>query len=512
MAKEFKNTKVRAIAKSESTGQYILTVVQESPFAGFADSGVEYNITLFSRRNGEVDDSTVERTQETLREQLGDDNIIFTDPRDATKDANHIENWVEENKGSQVALVTQNDNGFFDLGQGMTGGGSFGDSKYLTGYKASDGSYDPTQHRVPFYNSLSDEQRDAVDTIDVTKYGHMIQSSSRSSYRGLEIPGLVVDVILSRANAFGSTPETYTREELREEIVDSLTAGKKVNADNKAIADEIEALPSNFAYVDLLKAIGGAAAEHVKGAKQGSISGLLDNADRTSVRFYIQNPETGYVFQSTDLKAGGTARSLESQNNVQFEFITDDFSQSDLVRFLTNIAGVQNTQLDIMSIFDELVEEGLYDNEAGMFKVDDMTSLLGLLRTLFVGRTVTVQSTLQGSRGRQDKDKLGTNIRGVSLTKDVDAIKTSLITDTNTSDITIGEATPVADEAPANPFAAAAAPKEEVEEVEDVEEDAVDNPFAAAAEETAEEEVVEPEEVDEEEDEDEEDLTNNPFL
>lgn len=507
MAKEFKNTKVRTITVSESTGQYILTVVQESPFAGFADSGVEYNITLFSRRNGEVDDATVERTQENVREQLGDEKIVFTDPNDATDDANHITNWVEENEGTEVALVTQNDNGFFDLGEGLSGGGSFGDSNYLTGHKASDGAYDPTSHRVPFYNSLNDEQRDAVDTLDSNKYSHLIQSSSRSSYKGLEIPGLVVDVILSRANAYGSSPVTTTREELREEIVESLRAGKKANADNKAIAEEIEALDDNFAYIDLLKAIGGASAENVKGAKQGSISGTLDSADRTSVRFYIQNPDTGYVFQSTDLKAGGTVQSLNSTNNVQFEFVTDDFSQSDLVRFLTNIAGVQGTNLDIMNIFDALVDAELYDSEAGEFKIADMTDLLNLLRELFVGRTVTIQSTLQGSRGRQDKDKLGTNIRGVSLTKDADAIQTTIITDAGSSDISIGGQEDTEEEVPENPFAKADAPKETVAD----ENEEADNPFATPTEEEPEEEDVEPEEDDEDEDE-EEDLTDNPFL
>ena len=517
MAKEFKNTKVEGLTVSETMGQYILTVVEESPFAGFGGAGVEHTITLFSRRNGEVDPATVERTQENVRQQLGDENIVFTDPSQATNDENHIANWVKNNHRAPVGLVTQNDNGFFDLGAGLSGGGSFGGSAYLSNYKAGDGSYDPSKHRVPFYEALTPRQQDAVNTMDATKYPE-IQTSTRSAYKGILIPGIVTDIILGRANAFGSTPEKYTRQDVRDEIVDTLTSGKRATADNQEMAKRIEALPDDYAYVDLLRILGGSTAEKVSGTKQGSIQGLLENADRTSIRFYIQNPETGKVFQSTDLKAGATAQTIDSQNNVQFEFLTDDFTQADLVRFLLNIAGLQNTEFGIQNIFEDVVEAGLYDQEAGEFKIDSMEDLLAILRSLFVGRKVDVQSTLYSARnGKAGVDRLGTSIRKVYMEKNVDAIQTGLITDMKPAASVTAAPTSATGESstPANPFAAAAPVvadvKEETEEV-------AANPFASAAQEApAVEAAPEPApaaavEEDEDEDEDDVDLTNNPFM
>lgn len=498
MATEINNTKVKDISVSNAPhGQYILTVVQESPFAGFGDAGVEYVMTLFSKRDQKVDEATVERTQNELRKQLDDENIIFTDPQDATDDENHIENWVPAHIGATVGLITQN-NDFFNLGEGLTGGGSFGDSNFLSGYKASDGSYDPTQHRVPFFDALTPKQQDAVRTKDVQKYPEL-QSNARSNYVGLNIQGIVVDAILSSTNEFGSTPSSYTREEVRNEVIDSLTAGKSPNEENQAIAKRIEDLPDNFAYVDLLTELGGSSAENVQGTKKGLINGLLNEVGRTSVRFYVQNPETGYIFQSTSFKAGGTAQTLASQNNVQFEFLTGDFVESDLVRFLSSIAGVQGTEFDIASIFQVTTDKGLFDQDKGTFNIESMKDLLDVLRGLFVGRKVDIQSTLRNNRGDRDLDKLGTNVRGVSLETFDDLIQTDLIAAGPAV-----SAPAAADEEPSatpgNPFASV--------EQEDEETDAPSNPFGAVEEE-ADDAPEEKEDVADEKEET--DLTNNPF-
>lgn len=522
MVKEFTDMKVKGISVSRVTGQFILEIVQESPFASFNDSGVTQNITLFSRRNEEVDDQAVQRTQDNLREQLGDDSIIFTDPSNATKDPNHIENWVESHAGTKIALVTRNANGFFDLGAGMTGGGSFGDSAYLEGHKATDGPYNPQKHRVPFFESLSAHQQEAVKSMDSNKYEE-VKASTKSAYKGLEIPGLVTDVILSRANAYDSTTEAYSRQEVREEIIDSLNSGKSPIQANIALSKQIEALPDDFAYIDLIRILGGTDAENVSGPKQGLINGLLVSADRTTARFYVQNLETGYVFQSTGFKIGTNERSLNSSNNVQFEFLTGDFVQADLVRFLSNIAGLQGTELDITNMFEVAVEEGLYDQDKGEFNIADMSDLLHALRTWFAGRTVIIQSTLNSqARGRQDLDKLGTNIRSISLEKNMSAIQTS-VSPTTSSNVTIDEDEDIEVEVEkgpetvaSNPFAKAEVKTETVveEKEEDVveEEPAASNPFAKTVKEDTDAPANEDENDTDEDDEEEEDLSNNPFL
>lgn len=470
MTTEFTNTKVKALFVSEATGQYNLTVVEESPLAAFGGAGIEHAVTLFSRKNNEVNDASVERTQETLREQLGDDAIIFTDPSQATDDPNHISNWVANNVGKEVGLVTKNDNGFFDLGEGGNRNSQYGDSKYLKTYSPAQGAYDPTKHRVNFFEAISAREQEAINATDPSAYADILVTGSNSQYKALETTGVITDIILTSANAFGADPERYSRADLKEEIVELLTQGKRASDQDKQLAEQIDQLPENYAYVDLLAQLGGSDAENVSGSKQGAINGILENIDRETVRFHIQNPQTGFVYQSTSFKAGSNKSAITSQNSIQFEFLTGDFVLSDFAQFLSTVAGLRNTDYTINAINESLVESGIFDPEKQELNINDMTDLLNALRTLFIGRTATIRATLQSPKGRRtDIDKLGTKIYGISLTKNVDAIDNAIITEPSATAESPSQ--PVS-----NPFAKGAiTPTEEAAEP-------VTNPFAKAEE------------------------------
>lgn len=424
--KEFDNLKVKDIDVADTNGQYLLIIEEDNPFAVFSDEGIEYRVMLFSRQNGEIDESAVERTQETLREQLYDDSIIFTDPENATGDENHLEQWVKRNVGAPIKLVTQDDNGYKNLGNGASGSSFFGDSQFLESYKS--GAFDPTKHRTVLYNTLTDRQKDAVNTMDEQKYPEVYKSKG-GKYVGLNIEGVVTDVILTRVNDQNDRPERLTRQEIREDVIESLTSGRKVTENNKYLAEQIEALPEGFAYFDLISILGGTSAENVEErTKKTAISGLLNSVDRSSIRLYVQNPETGMVFQSTALKIGKTRGALENESNLQFEYVTGDATVRDYVLFLTKLVKLPITKMHAQDLMQILIDNGFQNKEKGGVSVNDVQSILDASRTLFNGRRVKITSTLYSTaNGVSDTGMLNTSIRGLTTDQNLDNIQTDLI-------------------------------------------------------------------------------------
>lgn len=425
--KEFDNLKVKDIDVADTNGQYILIVKEDNPFAVFSNDDIEYRIMLFSRQNGKIDESAVERTQETLREQLNDDSIVFTDPEDATGDDNHFEQWVKRNVNAPINLVTQDDNGYKNLGYGGSGSSFFGDSKYLDAYEG--GAFDPMKNRTILYNTLTDRQKDAVDTMDEQKYPEIYKSKS-GNFVSLNIDGVVTDVILTQLDNQDARPERLTRQEIREDVIESLTSGRKVTENNKYLAEQIEALPEGFAYFDLVSILGGTSAENVEErTKKTAISGLLSTVDRTSMRMHIQNPETGMVFQSTALRIGKTKGAMESDNKLQFEYVTGDPTMRDYALFLTKLAKLPITEMHAQDIMQELVDNGFHDADTGSISVNDSQSMLDASRALLKGRRVKIASTLYStsSNGLSDTGMLNTKLRGLMAEQNPDNIQTGLV-------------------------------------------------------------------------------------
>jgi len=511
------NTKVKDFDIADSNGQYKLIVEEENPFALFDSGGLTYEIMLFSRsyQDGKIEEESIEQTQNTLREQLGDENIVFTDPKNATDDANHFENWVKNHVGAPVKLVTKGDGNYYHLGEGRSGGSFLGDSRFLKNYEKVTGTYDPTEHRVRFFDSLTEKQKEAVETKDETRFSSIYKSNS-GSFKSLNMEGVVTDVILTHLDNQDNSPQRFTRDEIRTEIIDTLASGTKVVENNKYLADQIESLPEDFAYMELLTIVGGSGAENVQGTKQHAISGFLSSIARISIRFHIQNPETGYVFQSTAINAGGNKGAIES-NSLQFEIVTGDETMRDFASFMTKLAKLPTTDMSAQDILQVLVENGFYNKEEGRMLTDDAQSMLDATRAVMNGRVIDISSSLVTPRdGEKDIDKLGSKIRGLHANQSNDNIKTALVQPS--------EAPAPSQEADAvsDPFQSLKAETPEETPSQEATNDVQGNPFAEDAEEEPSanpfaddtddvEEVPSSDEATDTSDEEEKDLLDNPF-
>ena len=395
------NMKVHSLQIDPASGQYELNVLEPSIFD--PNGGEIRNIRLWSRRDGAIDAQTIETTQNTLRQELDDDQILFTDPTQATTDPNHIQQWVQSHVGHPIKEVTMNGS-FYRLGSG--GGGIFGDTKFKSLWdKVS--PYNPSEHRVSVYDGLSQDLHTQFETLQ----GPNIRTGR--GYTNLEFDAIIEDVMLTRATDYNIQPERKTRAQVKAEVLEALNMDPSV----QALTTQIEALPQDFAYTDLIKILGGTYLNNIQGAKplvKDSIEGIIKRLDRTTARFYLQIPSVGYTFLSSAIKAPASNRSF----GMSFEYVTDDFSAQDLNRLLGNVPGLTPNE-----VAQDLEKGGLFEN--GQFKYHDAQTALNALRSVFVGRKAAVSSLLKSPKmARAAIDRLGASINSVGPRVGLDTVVT----------------------------------------------------------------------------------------
>lgn len=411
---------VADIKASEASGQYYLEVKEPNPFTG-GYSDTSRTVMLNSRKDKQIDMEIVERTQEDLRKYLNDPTIEFTDPQQMTNNPNHIVNWVQAHKGAPISLITEN-NGFFNLGEGHASDSIVGDSNFLQTFGQNEMTYDPTKHRVSFFNSLTEKEQQAVRSLDTHAYGDVLNTNPSGTYIGLRSEGIITDVIITNANKMQQTVTRLSIDQLKADLINYLQIGN-IDA-NFQIAQNIQNLSPSAGLTDILYQVGGMNAELVQGTAQSGVAGLLDSTDRLTVAFYVQNPQTGYVYQMTAFKAARTIAQLNNESNVQFEFLTEGFKSSDFIRFINRIAGLRTTRYSIDDIFQVCVQNNIFNQQTSTFNIQNSAELLKALRTLFVGHKIELSSTLKSRSGVNDLDKLGTYLQSIHETANVNEIRT----------------------------------------------------------------------------------------
>lgn len=473
MAKSYNNYTVAGITTEERLGnQYQLIISQPSAFSFGQDSTIEQRVTLWSQRDKKVSASDVERTQSLLREELGDEEIIFTDPSEATDDPNHIVNWVEDNIGTQIGTITQ-DGTYFNLGKPREYADGDRLNRFLTLYDPNTATeaYDETKHRVRVFNALPDylqEQYEAQEGDNTYKS----RQGNISLYHMANIRDVLFDDGVNFQDRQDDAIEKMTRAELKEAVLEELAGFKNMDP----LVDKIEALPEDYPFGLLIEILGGRTAENVselagRAVKEKrlarNIETLIKGIDRRAVSFYMKNPDTGFVFRSSRLNI---PRDNNAYNyTLSFEYITDDFVVKDLLYFFNLLASkAENFGISQENILEDLEEAGFYDGSE--FTFTDETSSLEALRALFIGRNVNVRTGIGNQSGKVTKENLGAGIQEfLEKVGDVETVPTK------------------ADES-----------VDEIEEEEDFEEDLSeieDNPF----------------DFDDDEDEDIEDEEDNPF-
>lgn len=402
MVKLHTNLTVSDIEVNDNLNQYSLKLKQPSLFS---PEGIEISLTLWSRRDRNLSPDDVERTQAELRKQLDDENIIFTDPTQATDDPNHIVNWVKTHVGHPVKQVYENDNGYYNLGEPRGGGRSL--VKFLENYDPQKhGGYDPLRHRVQVYDAWSNETIEQFENQN----GPNIHQSKKG-YKTLYHMGIITDIILDDANDFDqrNNLEKVTRKELREEVLKELEG---VDAFEK-IVKEIEALPEEFSYASLVKILGGRECSNLEAnsRKMRYISSILDSADRTTIAFYVQNEETGRIFRTSKLRLPRLGYMYTF--SFGFEFLTDDFAKVDFMDFLKTLFQ-QQIGLDEPTVLKALAKVDLFkEDPTPSIEINDKADLMTALRAIFQGYRVNVGSGIGTSSTVVDKARLGSRIERI---------------------------------------------------------------------------------------------------
>lgn len=396
MTKIITDMKAKSISVNPITGQYTLTVAQPNPFSA---TDVTVDIMLWSRNNGVADDQTIERTQAALRENLQDETIIFSDPSaDGTtlQNPSHIVNWLAAHPMTPIKAVNQNDKGYYNIGEGFSGESSNGGSKYRNMWDGT-GVFNPETERVSVFDALtSDKQNDILNgsgpSLNVSKTGNVAMNFS----------GQIVDVVLTSANKWQTTPMDTTRATLKTQVLQLLA-----NPVLAGIKTAVEGLPEDYALADLVTIIGGTDGANldVDPVAKSAIPGLIDNANRMTLRFYVKLPETGKVIQTSAANLARGSRSF----GLHFEYVVNDLSKQDFNKFIPTVSG-----LDLQEAADELRAKGLFD------AYDNPTTLLETLRTVFVGREVQLNAYL-GRQGKLSKDtsKLGARAISVGIKQEI---------------------------------------------------------------------------------------------
>lgn len=395
MSNVYKNLTVKNITVNDRTNQYILTVTEPSIFD--PENGIDHEVTLWSRRDGKVSEDSIKQTQELLRKELKDETIIFTDPSQDTSDKNHLIHWLKAHPDAQVANCHIY-NGYFNLGEPLSGGGAGGGSNFLNSYNPEkDGLYDPTKHRVGVYDALPEATQEIIKSqegsgVTKTKAGNVTLSHH----------GRIKDVIFDNALSYDDKGVNHTRESLKEIV-------------EKADPTLVKGLPKDFAYSELIKAIGGYKCENIKGEMERTfVEQKLKESNRRVLAFYIEDLDTHRIYRTTRAMLPSTKDMYDYAYG--FEYLNNDFTQRDFIEFIKMILNLsRNPGLGLTQnmIYETLEEAELFDPVAKSLNIHTDADALKALQALFKGRESFVEIGLVSRKGKRDLDKLGSRLQRV---------------------------------------------------------------------------------------------------
>lgn len=396
MTQELTNMTVSNISINKQLDQFMLTVKEPSIFD---PNGSEHTIMLWSKdaKSKAVDPAQVEQTQALLRKVFNDDTIVFKDPSAGFDDPNHFGAWLNKHPNAPISVVYVTDAGQYSLSND-SGSRVTGDSKWLETYDINkDGEY-TQEYRVPVIDAVPDKMRTEI----INASGPNVKAS-RSGYTTLAHTGIIKDVVFTSANGMNETTTDYNKETLRTAILQQLN----IDASAAPLAQQIAQLPKDYAFVKLIDILGGYQATSLPNSSpaRNSVPGILNVANRETMRLYLVNPVTGYVYQSSQLKAQNRGQHF----NLTFEFLANEFSASDLSAFIQDAT---SKGLNVQDVTKKLIETGMYDPESRSFKYDTPQKALDTLRTLLVGRLANIESflTSDGIGGKTDPSKIGARV------------------------------------------------------------------------------------------------------
>ena len=423
---EYTNLKIHDITVSDRNNQYILTVVE--PYMLDPSASIKHDITLWSRRDGTISPDDIERTQSRLREELGDDAIIFTDPTQASDDPNHIVQWIKNHPDAKVAHLHQY-NGYVNLGKPYTGGSN---NKFLDMYKPDEhGEYNPDKHRVSVYDAWPERVREYYQNGE----GPGVRESSKKN-KTLYHDAIARRVIFDDANAFEEKTQNMTRRQFKDDILEILDG---VDAFEEIVSD-LESLDDDASFADMVEILGGREFTNLESnrRKQKAAAGVLDIADRKTLAVYLQNPDTGYMFRSTRTYLPREADMYTYAWG--FEFLTGDFCPADFNQLLQifvkspDSGGLGMQQQDIA---EDLKSAGFFqDNQLDIETEEDA---LKALNAIFKDRTVNIATGIANKAGKKKISQLGARLNQVSGREDIEVAEPEVLADSTREEITLDD-------------------------------------------------------------------------
>lgn len=407
-AKLLENTRIEYVEDSERGGDPNLVFSMPNPLDEDQPQMRSIRLWTKDRESNQVSDETVQTTEESLRKNLNDDSITFAaDPKDA--EDTDIRHWAKEHQGEPIENVYQRGQ-YYQLGLN-TGNSAAGGSKFLRTYDPNTATepYNPEQHRMGVFNAQSDDLKTAIQKNDTT---HDSVYKKRNGNFGVAFNDHIIhDVVLESANNYKEKTENTTRVEFLESLLDAFDIVKKKEA-NKITKEELEeflekvkANPEKHGFKELMRFIGGATAPLLPKQIASIAKDALQSSTRTTVAFYIKNPDTGYIYRTSKLNVNPDITRFEPNF---LEYFTGDISRKDVIDFATNLQIPDFSEVSLQILDTQLNGsiKNLDDPEFG----DVPTTVLDFIKALVVNRKITLTSNIPADK---DFSRMGCYIQSI---------------------------------------------------------------------------------------------------
>lgn len=407
-AKLLENTTIEYVEDSERGGDPNLVFSMPNPLDEEQPQMRSIRLWTKERGSNQVSEETVQTTEESLRKNLNDESITFAaDPKDA--EDTDIRHWAKEHKGEQIDNVYQRGQ-YYQLGLNV-GNSASGGSNFLRTYDPNTATepYDPEQHRMGVFNAQSDDLKTAIRNNDVT---HDSVYKKRNGNFGVAFNNHIIhDVVLESANGFKEKTDNTTRVEFLESLLDAFDIVKKKEA-NKITKKELEEFlekvktnPEKHGFKELMRFIGGATAPLLPKQIASIAKDALQSSTRTTIAFYIKNPDTGYIYRTSKLNVNPDITGFEPNF---LEYFTGDISRKDIVDFVTNLQIPDFNEVSLQILDTQLNGsiKNLDDPDFG----DVPTTVLDFIKALVVNREITLTSNIPADK---DFSRMGCYIQSI---------------------------------------------------------------------------------------------------
>lgn len=419
MSNTFKGFKIKGIETNQS-GQYVLVTTEPSLLD---PQGITRHITLWSRRDGQVEERSIENTTQNLRRELNENGLIFSDPSDYANykdNPMHIENWVKNNIDKELENVYLTKSGYFTLA--APNSGNFTTRKfhpYRRVYKG-EGQFDPETQYLSFKDAF--EESDLLDFIEALQPVDEAQNLGGSivktnNYVGLKFNGKVVDVNYDSGNArnIPKVEDAPTRQDVLNKVLNTLNTmvDDNGNKDEVALA-AVNALPENYAFAELLDILGGYDCAYltVENARL-VLSKYLEKLVKWALVIYVQPEGLESIMRPTRLKLPWYQNILPTdpkkeikkeykRQELSFEYLHGDFTNRDFLLFL------EKAKANVTGIVQPVLQKMGYLTPNGLKELDPQEALQVLLAIIKHGTVnAKLSATLANAKGPADLTKLG---------------------------------------------------------------------------------------------------------